>query len=118
MNNCARNGSDPFQQVLGRDLQLLIRQSDVGFDASDPDDHASGADFFRFKTRGKHGHPCRDYDHERKEPATGSENAQLLPRVALTTEDLRTYTSCEKYAIPTLHRTRSETGTHPCRNGN
>ena len=89
MDNCARSGSDPFQQVLGRDLQLLIRQSDVDFAACDPDDHASWADFFRSKTRGKHGHPCRDYDHERKEPATGSEHPQLPPRVALTNEDSR-----------------------------
>ena len=99
MNNCARNGSDPFQQVLGRDLQLLIRQSDVDFAACDPDDHASRVDFFRSKTRGKHGQPCRDYNHEREEPAAGSEQAQLLPRVALTHKDSGSHSSCEKYAI-------------------
>lgn len=99
MDNCARRGSDPFQQVLGRDFQLLIRQSDVDFAACHPDDHARRADFFRFKTRGEHGRPCRDYDRERKDPATGSEHRELPPRVSITNEDSRTYSSCEKYAI-------------------
>ncbi len=40
MNDCVRSGSDPFQQVLGRDLQLLIRYGDVDLAACDPQDYA------------------------------------------------------------------------------
>ena len=46
MGHRARSGSDPFQQILGRNLQLLIRRSNVDLAAFDLHDHGRRADFF------------------------------------------------------------------------